>query len=63
MGLKERAHEIGRNSNGGKRTGKKLKGQNEGRRMGLIIYFVKILKQYKKFKNKQKLIQKNQVLP
>lgn len=50
VGLKERDRKIGRNSDGGRRTGKKLKGGTESRRMGLIIYFVKILKQYKNSK-------------
>lgn len=37
-------------SDGGRRIGKKLKGGNGGRGMGLIIHFVKILKQYKNSK-------------
>lgn len=37
-------------SDGGRRIGKKLKGGNGGKGMGLIIHFVKILKQYKNVK-------------
>lgn len=37
-------------SDGGRRIGKKLKEGNWGKGMGLIIHFVKILKQYKNVK-------------